>query len=89
MAKNAKSGKIICRVEQVEDGRIAEIYEVNMPMSVKHLTFNELIKWSKNNPDSNYYIITYDKAKHSLDFKEWLGIQKELKFINNEYKILK
>ena len=40
MAKNAKSGKIICRVEQVEDGRIAEIYEVNMPMSVKHLTFN-------------------------------------------------
>lgn len=89
MAKNANAGKIIVKVKEMEDGRIAELYEVNMPMSVKYFKFQELIKWCKGNQDVPAYTIKYEQSKNFIGLIEWLDIQRELKFINEDGKILK
>ena len=86
---NTKSGKVVVKVQKTEDGRIAEIFEVNMPKSIKHLGFNEFIKWCYTNENSSLYSITYESSKFNMELPEWLQIQKSLKFINDQGKIIR
>lgn len=86
---NTKSGKVIVKVEQMDDGRIAEIFEVNMPKSVKHLTFNEFIKWCYTTNNISLYSITYEMTSYKMDLSDWIEVQKSLKFISDSRKIIR
>lgn len=89
MVKNTNAGKIIVKVEKMDDGRIAEIFEVNQPRAVKHLNFSDFIKWCHGNADVPSYDITYNGSKHFISLLDWLDIQKDLNFINTNGKVLR
>ena len=86
---NTKSGKVIVKVQKMEDGRVAEIFEVNMPKSVKHLTFNEFVKWCYTTNNLSLYSLTYESSKYEMDVSKWIEVQKSLKFISDSGKIIR
>lgn len=86
---NVKSGKVIVKVQKMEDGRVAEIFEVNMPKIVKHLTFNEFIKWCYTTNNLYLYSITYENSNYSMNIPDWIEVQKSLKFVSDAGKVIR
>lgn len=73
----------VVRVTVMEiDGRIAELYKVNMHNSVYHYNFLDFINWCTSNASTYMFDITYNN-KFFYPLSDWLTILEDMGHIKN------